>query len=244
MKHPNIRTYLLSSLLCLLLTPGFGQHKAMILVEDFLNRHPAPIDTLIKRAHKNHPEVKVFTTKANMNLQEYKIERYDWLQHISAVGSLTWGNGNVISSTSDGIDQFGLVTDQRFLNYQTGVALKIPFNTFTKQRPKLEIKKLEMDQILLEREAKMIEIAEEVAIRYYAYTTAVAKIEHATANAEATELAAMHAQTYFEAGQLKLNEYTHAIGLAASAKIAYETAKGAAIEAYFLLSKIVGESIF
>ena len=235
---------MVGGLLFLLLQPTMAQQKAMVLVEDFLNRTPAHLDTLIKRAHKNHPEIKVFTTRANMNLQEYKMERYDWLQHISAVGNLTWGNGNVISSSSDGVDQFGLVTDQRFLNYQTGVAIKIPFNTFTKQRPNLEIKKLEMDQILLEREAKMIEISEEVAIRYYAYTTAVAKIEYSAANAEATELAAMHAQTYFEAGQLKLNEYTHAIGLASSAKIQYETAKGAAIEAYYLLSKIVGESIF
>ncbi|GAB4424736.1 MAG: hypothetical protein OHK0039_42090 [Bacteroidia bacterium] len=202
-----------------------------------------PLDTLISLALRHSPML--HAQDALITGKELAIaqQRLLWTDMVSGLGGASYGNGQILNSSSDGANiDYNLVT-RSDLFYSVGVNLRLsPYKLLTqgKQRQQLEadLARSHADRRVLEQR-----IAEAVIDRYQDLMLAQKLRQIRAANLENHRINAAMAQRYFEAGDLAFSEYGMTLEFASKAEADVESALNDELRAYLLLKTLVGTEI-
>lgn len=218
-------------------TKGFSQ-STNIEINGLL-----PLDSIITKAVQNSPLIHRLTKGQEQKMEEIKIDRKAWTQHIALTAGYNYGNGVISDRQTTAIDQTTVFRTSTVATYGIGMSLRLPLSEFTTQKNKVRIKELAIEEIEYLKEETRNSVIEEVIMLYNNLDRTLKTLKIQTKNIESNEVAVQVNETYFMSGEATIDQYRMIRDVLNTSKIELQKTKSDAW--YFLksLELLVGDSV-
>jgi outer membrane protein TolC len=178
------------------------------------------VDTIVNVALKNSPFMKADSTAIDMNKNNVKLVRYDWLENISGFGNYAQGN-----------QKFGVTggpTDHQsnFLNgYRAGVNVNIPLSQFTTRKFRVRMAQAQVSSLRYQKQQTELEVKRQVVAEYNNVIAAQKVLRIKSESLENFRVLHQLAEKQFREGTIPLEDYAYSTDLVVKAETDYELAK-------------------
>lgn len=202
-----------------------------------------PLDTIIQRAVENSPLIHRLTKGQEQKMEEIKIDRKAWTQHIALTAGYNYGNGIISDRQTTAIDQTTVFRTSTVATYGVGMSLRLPLSEFTTQKNKVRIKELAIEEMEYLKEDTKNMVVKEVISLYNNLERTLETLKIQTKKLEANEVAAQVTETYFKSGEATIDQYRMIMDVLNSSKIEVQKTKS---DAWFFLKSLellVGDSV-
>ena len=202
-----------------------------------------PLEELLRLAEQNVTSLRALNSSQQIFMEQGKITKKSWLQHISANAKMNYGNGIIFDDILSTNDQTLRYLTRQNVTYNIGINIRLPITAVVSRRNEIKINQLEIERLEGEKQEQRDYIRNEV-IRVYSELKAILKVLKIKAEViEANDIAMKLNENYFKVGNLEFEKYRKALNVTYSDKLEYETAKNQAWYILKVLRELVGEEI-
>jgi peptidoglycan/LPS O-acetylase OafA/YrhL len=226
-------------LICLPVLQANGQEQAAEKLNQQLRPLPELISTAVANAHLlQQKEAEIAGADAKISLLKKQ-----WTNHFTANGSVNYGTGTIIDNAFDGTLNSIQQLNRSNLFYSVGVGFRVPLGEFLNRGEQQNILMAEKQSLQKQKMAQQQTLEEIVTVKYFALKQAGEMFEQQSEILEANRMALELAEKYFQAGKMQVDVYKTTLEEFYQSKSDFATARLNFLQAYELLTILVGEEI-
>jgi len=211
---------------------------------DWPDRKLAPLEVLIDRAIQRDYELQLADKVIEARRYEVKQEKRSIFNILSIGGNISYGNGSVITSTGNALDQGLSFQNREFLNYNAGVGIGISMADIFNRKTGIRLKEIEVEKAQIERQKKIQTLREEVIASYQEVILSIRIFESTLKTEQNGDIVFSVADKYFKEGQLAVDAYSTALDAEANRRLTMEKARMDCINALTTLKELTGQQIY
>lgn len=224
---------LLTIALLLAATTAFAQNETD-------NYQLPPLDSLIKIALENSPILRSQDVWIEIQQQEWKLEKKQWMNLVSVGAATNVGTNSVLDYQQTTTSAEYITLNRQSAVYNAGLAVRISLGDVLTRGDKNNIARLEWERAQADRLILEDKIREEVISQYDHLQAALRLLTLEAQSLESQRLAFEVADTYFREGTMKLETYSVELSKKISAEKTLEYSRIEAQKSYRQLRELVG----
>ena len=166
-----------------------------------------PLEELLRLAEQNVTSLRALNSSQQIFMEQGKITKKSWLQHISANAEMNYGNGIIFDDILSTNDQTLRYLTRQNVTYNIGINIRLPITAVVSRKNEIKINQLEIERLEGEKQEQRDYIRNEV-IRVYSELKAILKVLKIKAEViEANDIAMKLNENYFKVGNLAFEKY-------------------------------------
>ncbi len=217
---------------------GQGQDVSELAIERI-----KPLEELLTLAEQNLTSLRALKSQQDIFVEQNKMTKKNWLNHISANAGVNYGNGIIGSNLIQGTDQTASYATTQNMTYNVGLNIRLPFAAVASRKNEIKINQLEIEKIEGQKQEQKDLIRSEVIRLYTELKNILATLKTQAEVIEANDIAMKVSENYFKAGKLDIEKYRTALDVTYMAKLEYDKTKNLAWFNIRMLRELVGEEI-